>query len=133
MPLLCFGMRAGHNNWPHGGVSHDRYLLFLNSGSTSRLAALETGELTATSVTCAGDVGTATPKRDLCAYSHGSGLAREKEAQEKEAQENTNEDGKGARAQHAGVALQEEVKGLRAEVAQLRRMVQELAHACKQH
>ena len=123
-------MRAGHNNWPHGGVSHDRYLLFLNSGSTSRLAALETGQLTATSVTCAGDVGTATPKRDLCAHSHGSGGAREKEARENPIEDH----GKGARAQqHAGVALQEEVKGLRAEVAQLRRMVQELAHACKRH
>ena len=43
----------GHDNFPHGSQSQDPALLYLNSGGVGQLGELNTGKLSATSVTCA--------------------------------------------------------------------------------
>ena len=43
----------GHDNFPHGSESQDPALLYLNSGGVGQLGELNTGKLSATSVTCA--------------------------------------------------------------------------------
>ena len=47
----------GHDNFPHGSESQDPALLYLNSGGAGQLGELNTGKLSATSVTCAADPG----------------------------------------------------------------------------
>ena len=41
----------GHDNFPHGSQSQDPALLYLNSGGVGQLGELNTGKLSATSVT----------------------------------------------------------------------------------
>ena len=61
---LCYENNIfGHNNWPHAGDSLDPSLVYINSGSVSSFAGIDTHKLTASSVTCSGGAKNVT---DLC-------------------------------------------------------------------
>lgn len=98
----------GHNNWPSGGISEDRELLFINSGSVSSFAGIDTGKLTASSVTCHGGTRNVT---DLCAAANGHGRNEEQDQLQRGKQEE----------------MQTELTELKAEVARLGKLVQALS------
>ena len=108
---LCYENNIfGHNNWSEGPVSEDPYLVYINSGSVSSFAGIDTGKLTATSVTCQGG---ATNVTDLCAAA-SEGADDGRGGHEEQARQRVKE-------------IQEELTELRVEVARLAALVQTLA------
>jgi hypothetical protein len=99
---LCYENNIfGHNNWDEGPTSEDPFLVYINSGSVSSFAGIDTKKLTASSVTCQGGTKNVT---DLCA-------AADEDQQE----------------QHEQANMKQELTELRAEVTRLGELVQALS------
>lgn len=104
----------GHNNWSEGPSSEDPLLVYINSGSVSSFAGIQTKQLTATTVTCKGGSKNVT---DLCSVA--SEMNRRESASPSSHIDQVHEQER--------VAMKHELAALKAEVKRLTELVQSLS------